>query len=117
MAETSCGRYSCSPSLTFRSCPILRLIDLTVRSGASTHWLRAALPTSSRPSSDRPTNEGRIGSPSSVKTCGWPSRTMATSLLVVPRSMPTIGSDMAKSLEFLFRDAHLGEAEHLAVPQ
>ena len=27
-----------------------------------------------------------------VRTCGWPSRTMATSLLVVPRSMPMIGS-------------------------
>src|SRR5262249_52297933 len=107
-------------------------IDLMVRSGARAHWLRAALPTSRRPSSDRPTKEGRIGSPlSSVKTWGWPSRTMATSLLVVPRSMPTIGSGMltlSKGLAPLsprgrgeqrsgFRDAHLREAEHAAAAE
>src|SRR5262245_32178235 len=91
IAEISCGRYSWSPSCTLTSCPILRLIDLMVRSGASTHWLRAALPTSSRPSSARPTNDGRIGSPSSsVQTCGWPLRRIATSLFVVPRSIPTM---------------------------
>src|SRR5579885_1886970 len=93
IAEISCGRYSCSPSFTFTSWPILRLIDLTVRSGASTHWLRAAWPTRRRPSSARPTKEGRMGSPPCSKTCGWPSApTRATSLLVVPRSMPTMGS-------------------------
>src|SRR4051794_26590674 len=97
MALTSCGLYSWSPSLTLTAWPILRLIDLTVRSGARTHWLRAALPTSNFPSSEMPTNDGRMGSPSSSKTTGWPSRTMATSLLVVPRSMPTIGSIAAPS--------------------
>src|SRR6516162_2843820 len=117
IAEISCGRYSCSPSRTFTSWPILRLIDLIVRSGASTHWLRAALPTSRRPSSERPTNEGRIGSPSSAKTCGWPSRTRATSLLVVPRSMPTMVS-MSKVLWASGPGhAHLGEAEDPAVPE
>src|SRR5262249_25539151 len=89
-----CGRYSWSPSLTLMSCPILRLIDLIVRSGASTHWFLAAFPTSKRPSSDRPTNEGKIGSPSSAKTCSWPSRTTATSLFVVPRSIPTLRSSV-----------------------
>src|SRR4051794_2848260 len=103
-----------------------RLIDLTVRSGASAHWLRAALPTSSRPSSASPTNEGRIGSPSSSHTTGLPSTTNATSLFVVPRSMPTIGSlisalnkggrrkdesdrlvDPSALILFAHRDAHL----------
>src|SRR5262245_36517431 len=122
MAEISCGRYSCSPSLTLTSWPILRLIDLMVRSGASTHWFLAALPTSNRPSSDRPTNDGRIGSPSSAQTCGWPSRTKATSLLVVPRSIPTIGSIVASpSLKTAgpsrLGDPHLRVAEDPAVPQ
>ena len=36
-----------------------------VRSGASTNWFRAGLPTSRRPCGSRPTTEGRIGSPSS----------------------------------------------------
>src|SRR5262245_56239543 len=132
-AEISCGRYSWSPSRTLTSWPILRLIDLTVRSGASAHWLRAALPTSSLPSGDSPTNDGNIGSPSSAKTCGWPSRTRATSLFVVPRSMPTMISLMAIPSPGRIprarpgeiqagrlpvpRHAHLGEAEHPPVPQ
>ena len=41
-----------------------------VRSGASTYWLRAALPTSSRPCGSRPTTDGRIGSPSSSENDG-----------------------------------------------
>ena len=94
MADTSCGVYSPSPRGTFTSWPIFRLIDLTVRSGASTHWLRAAVPTSSRPSSDSPTTDGRMGSPSSASTRGWPPSTTAISLLVVPRSIPTINSAM-----------------------
>src|SRR6516225_5904707 len=112
-------------------------MDLTVRSGARTHWLRAALPTRSRPSSDRPTNEGRMGSPSSSKTCGWLSApTTATSLLVVPRSMPTITSPggrargsaprrcaacgvalVLRRKRLGFGHAHLGEAEHAVAPQ
>src|SRR5262249_36252685 len=101
---------SWSLSLTLTSWPILRLIDLTVRSGATTHWFRAARPTSSRPSAESPTNDGRIGSPSSAKTCGWPSRTIATSLFVVPRSMPTIGSIICSNPKSL-RDSHLREAQ------
>src|SRR5258708_23661979 len=61
-----------------------------------------------------------MGSPSSLSTCGWPSRKMATSLLVVPRSMPIIVS-MFDPLHTRKRsvpsDAHLGEAEHPPVPQ
>src|SRR5262249_52424062 len=101
---------------TLTSWPILRLIDLMVRSGATTHWLRAALPTSSLPSSDSPTNEGRIGSPSSAKTCGCPSRMRATSLLVVPRSMPMMDS-MAESWFKLRGDAHQSAAEAASSPE
>ena len=92
IAEISCGRKLCGPSLTVVSSPILRFTERAVRSGAITAWLRAALPTKSRPSSARPTTLGRIGSPSTSSTRGRPSSTMATSLLVVPRSMPTITS-------------------------
>src|SRR2546428_13880516 len=49
IAEISCGVYSCSPRRTLASWPMRRLIDLTVSSGASNHWLRAACPTSRRP--------------------------------------------------------------------
>ncbi len=75
------------------SSPILRLIERMVRSGASTNWFRAARPTSRRPCGSRPTTEGKIGSPSSsASTTGRPSRMTATSLLVVPRSIPMMVS-------------------------
>src|ERR1043165_8454972 len=41
-----------------------------------------------------------MGSPSASNTSGLPSRMMATSLLVVPRSMPRIISDMIIPLMF-----------------
>ena len=72
------------------SWPILRLIDRMVRSGASTYWFRAALPTSKWPWESRPTTEGRMGSPSVSRTIGRPPLMTATSLLVVPRSIPMI---------------------------
>ena len=90
IAEISCGEYFWSPRATVTSWPIFRLIDRTVRSGARTYWLRAALPTSSWPWASRPTTEGKIGSPSSSRTTARPSRMTATSLLVVPRSIPMI---------------------------
>ena len=92
IAEISWGEYFWSPRVTVTSWPIFRLIDRTVRSGASTYWLRAALPTSRWPWGSRPTTDGKIGSPSSSRTTGRPSRMTATSLLVVPRSMPMIVS-------------------------
>ena len=49
IAEISCGEYFWSPRVTVTSWPIFRLIDRTVRSGARTYWLRAALPTSRCP--------------------------------------------------------------------
>ncbi len=61
MAEISWGVYFLSPSVTVTSWPILRLIDRMVRSGASTYWLRAALPTSNRPWGSRPTTDGKMG--------------------------------------------------------
>src|SRR3954451_19225041 len=69
-----------------------------VRSGASTNWFLAARPTRSRPCGSSPTTDGRIGSPSSSRrTTGRPSRMTATSLLVVPRSIP-----MMVSIDFSF---------------
>ena len=50
----------------------------------------AAAPTSSWPPWSRPTTEGRIASPFSSRTTARPSLMTATSLLVVPRSMPMI---------------------------
>src|SRR5713226_1722037 len=72
---------------------------------------------SKRPSSDNPTNEGKIGSPSSAKTWGWPSRMMATSLLVVPRSIPTMASIGAILILSRFGYADLGVAKHAAPPK
>ena len=92
MAEISCGAYSRSPSRTLTSSPIFRLMERTVRSGARIHWFRAGVPTSNRPSGSKPTTEGRMASPSVRITSGRPSRITAISLLVVPKSMPTIGS-------------------------
>src|SRR5262249_3470290 len=79
-----------SPSSTRSSPPILRLIERTVRSGASTYWLRAVCPTTIRPSSERPTTEGTRRSSLRESTRGRPCSTMATSEFVVPRSMPTV---------------------------
>ena len=47
--------------MTVTSWPIFRLIDRIVRSGASTYWLRAALPTSKLPCGSSPTTDGKIG--------------------------------------------------------
>src|SRR5262245_49925751 len=89
-AEISSGEYSRSPRLTRSSPPILRLIERTVRSGASTYWLSAVCPTITRPSSDNPTTEGTNRSSPRASTRGRPSSTMATSEFVVPRSIPTV---------------------------
>ena len=99
IAEISWGVYSWSPRVTVTSWPIFRLIDRMVRSGASTYWLRAGLPTSSRPcgieADDR--RQDRVAVLLG-RTTGWPSRMTATSLLVVPRSMPMMVSMSALRL-------------------
>src|SRR5262245_8721276 len=89
-AEISSGEYSRSPSATRSSPPILRLIERTVRSGASTYWLSAICPTTIRPPSERPTTEGTRSSSPRASTRGRPCSTTATSEFVVPRSIPTV---------------------------
>ena len=89
-AEISWGAYSSSPICTRSSEPIRRLMESTVRSGATMYWLRACWPTMMFPSSSSPTHEGKIPSSFSLTIWGCPPAMMATSELVVPRSMPTI---------------------------
>ena len=94
MAEISCGRYFWSPSATVTSCPIFRLIDRIVRSGASTNWLRAAC----RRAAGRPRIEAddrRENRVAILAQYDGPAALMtATSLFVVPRSMPMMMSGM-----------------------
>ena len=97
-AEISCGVYSRSPMRTVSAVPIRRLIERTVRSGANSHWLRAGAPTSNRPSASLPTTDGRIASPSSQRTSTLPLRITATSLLVVPKSIPSMVSMQGSGL-------------------
>ena len=91
-AEISWGVYSASPMRTRSLDPINRLTDNTVRSGATAAWLRAWRPTMTLPDSSTPTQESSIASSFSATICGLPSTMIATSELVVPRSMPMIGS-------------------------
>ena len=91
-AEISCGVYSSAPIDTRSPEPIRRLMESTVRSGAAAAWLRASRPTMTLPASSSPTHEGTMASPSSRTTSGRPPARIATSELVVPRSMPMIGS-------------------------
>ena len=79
--------------VTVSALPILRLIERTVRSGATTHWLRAGVPTSTSPSGAMPTTDGSKRSPLTGSSTGAPSSMTASTELVVPRSMPMILSD------------------------
>ena len=91
-ADISCGLYASGPIRTRVSEPISRLIDRTVRSGATAYWLRAWCPTTIAPDSSSPTHEGTIASSSAPTIRGAPPTMIATSELVVPRSMPITGS-------------------------
>ena len=44
--------------VTVSPLPILRLIERIVRSGATTHWLRAAVPIRTSPVGEMPTTDG-----------------------------------------------------------
>src|SRR5919201_604239 len=70
--------------------PILRLMDRMVRSGATTHWLRAALPTRTSPLGAMPTTEGKSRSSPMGTRRMRPSWTTPRTELVVPRSIPMI---------------------------
>src|SRR3990172_2842580 len=71
--------------------PMKRLIEYTVFSGLVMAWRLATWPTSFSPSLAKPTTDGVVRAPSWLgMTLGsLPSR-MATTELVVPKSMPTI---------------------------
>src|SRR5262245_60652359 len=82
------------------------------------YWLRAAVPTSNCPSGESPTYEGMICSPALASTSIFPSTSVATSELVVPRSMPTMMSAMillSCGRRHAADDLHLGGAQHPAV--
>src|SRR5437870_2031971 len=76
--------------VTVSPLPILRLMERMVRSGARTHWLRAAIPTRTSPAGDTPTTDGSRRSPPMGHTCILPSWMTPSTELVVPRSIPMI---------------------------
>src|SRR6266545_5862360 len=117
IAEISGGEYACSPIVTRSPEPISRLIDFTVRSGCTTYWFHAGVPTSTAPSGVSPTYEGMICSRPAASTRTLPSASTATSEFVVPRSIPTITSLMSLSRRRAITrgDLDVSEAEHPAV--
>ncbi len=71
--------------------PMKRLMEKTVFSGLVTACRFATCPTSSSPLSVNATTEGVVLEPSAFgMTTGLPPSMMATTELVVPRSMPMI---------------------------
>ena len=69
--------------------PMKRLIEKIVFSGFVTAWRLATWPTSRSPSLPNATTEGVVRPPSAfAMTAGSPPSKMATTELVVPRSMP-----------------------------
>src|SRR6185437_10173151 len=68
-----------------------RLIEYTVPSGLVIAWRLATCPTSRSPFLVKATTEGVVRPPSALAiTLGSPLSITATTLLVVPRSMPMI---------------------------
>src|ERR671924_1799366 len=76
--------------LTDSPLPILRLMERMVRPGATTHWLRAAVPTRTSPLGAMPTTEGKSRSSPMGTRRMRPSWTTPRTELVVPRSIPMI---------------------------
>ena len=76
--------------MTDQSVPMCRLTDRMVRSMLVTAWRLATSPTSTSPFLAKATTEGVVRAPSAfAMTVGSPPSRTATTLLVVPRSMPT----------------------------
>src|SRR5215203_7568720 len=70
--------------------PMWRLTDRMVRSALVTAWRLATSPTRTSPDLAKATTEGVVRAPSALAmTVGSPPSRTATTLLVVPRSMPT----------------------------
>src|SRR4051794_13648191 len=73
-----------------QSVPMCRLTDRMVRSGLVTAWRFATSPTSTSPFFANATTLGVVREPSALAmTLGSPPSRTVTTLLVVPRSMPT----------------------------
>src|SRR4030095_13723635 len=70
--------------------PMCRLTERTVRSGLVTACRLATSPTSTSPVLERATTDGVVRAPSALGiTVGSPPSRVATTELVVPRSIPT----------------------------
>ena len=70
--------------------PMWRFTDEMVRSTFVTAWRFAVSPTSTSPSFVNATTEGVVRKPSALAmTVGSPPSSTATTLFVVPRSIPT----------------------------
>src|SRR4029077_17539161 len=70
--------------------PMWRLTERIVRSGLVMAWRLATSPTSTSPLLEKPTTDGVVRAPSALGiTVGSPASSTLTTLLVVPRSIPT----------------------------
>src|SRR5688572_29194045 len=92
-----------------------RLTDRMVRSTLVTAWRLATSPTSTSPFLAKATTDGVVRAPSALAmTVGSPPSRTATTLLVVPRSMPTaramVGSSFWSIVESIrLKFAHWGQ--------
>src|SRR5207248_7765157 len=79
------------PSIsTFQLVPMWRLTERIVRSGLVMAWRFATSPTRTSPDLEKPTTLGVVRAPSALGiTVGSPASRTLTTLLVVPRSIPT----------------------------
>ena len=89
-AEISCAVYPLPSIFSLQVVPICRLTDLIVRSGLVTACRFATSPTSTSPVLLNATIDGVVRAPSALAiTVGSPPSNTATTLLVVPKSIPT----------------------------
>src|SRR5260370_3060993 len=94
------ARESCT-ALDDQRRPIRRLTATTVRSALVTAWRRASAPTSRFPLRAIATTEGVMRYPLRLgRTTGEPPATVATTELVVPRSIPMTSSPTVRLQAF-----------------
>src|SRR2546423_12679166 len=89
-ALISCAVYFFPSMSTVQPVPIWRLTERIVRSGLGMAWRLATSPTRTSPDLEKPTTDGVVRAPSALgMTGGSPASRTLTTLLVVPRSIPT----------------------------
>ena len=89
-AEISWAVYALPSIFALQVVPIWRFTDRKVRSGFVTAWRLATSPTSTSPALLNATIDGVVLAPSALAiTVGSPPSNTATTLLVVPKSIPT----------------------------